>query len=140
MDDPVRLEAVVRGRVQGVGFRYHVVREARRLGLAGWVANERDGSVRTIAEGSSSALDRLEALLRSGPPGSVIQGVSVPVYCVAKTVADCFRFRNRIGVNIAVEALRDAWRDKQASSGELWHYAKVCRVLNVMRPYFDSLA
>jgi len=55
-------------------------------------------------------------------------------------VADCFRFRNRIGVNIAVEALRDAWRNKKATSGELWHYAKVCRVLNVMRPYFDSLA
>ena len=63
----------------------------------------------------------------------------VPVYGVAKTVADCFRFRHRIGVNIAVEALRDAWRDKKAASGELWHYAKVCRVLNVMRPYFDSL-
>ena len=59
---------------------------------------------------------------------------------VAKTVADCFRFRNRIGVNIAVEALRDAWQNKKATSDELWHYAKVCRVLNVMRPYFDSLA
>ena len=68
-----------------------------------------------------------------------IQGVSVPVYCVAKTVADCFRFRNRIGVNVAVEALRDAWRQKKATSEELWHYAKLCRVLNVMRPYFDSL-
>jgi predicted transcriptional regulator of viral defense system len=69
-----------------------------------------------------------------------IQGVSVPVYCVAKTVADCFRFRNRIGVNIAVEALRDAWRSKKTTSEELWHYAGICRVLNVMRPYFDSLA
>jgi acylphosphatase len=76
MDDLVRLEAVVRGRVQGVGFRYHVVREARRLGLAGWVANEHDGSVRTVAEGPMAALDRLEELLRTGPPGSVISGVS----------------------------------------------------------------
>lgn len=69
-----------------------------------------------------------------------IQGVSVPVYCVAKTVADCFRFRNRIGVNIAVEALRDAWRNKKVTADELWNHAKICRVLNVMRPYFDSLA
>ena len=69
-----------------------------------------------------------------------IQGVSVPVYCVAKTVADCFRFRNRIGVNIAVEALRDAWRSKKVTADELWKHAKICRVLNVMRPYFDSLA
>jgi acylphosphatase len=77
MDDHLRLEAVVRGRVQGVGFRYHVVREARRLGLVGWVANEHDGSVRAVAEGTSAALDRLEELLRTGPPGSIISGVSV---------------------------------------------------------------
>jgi acylphosphatase len=77
VDDLVRLEAVVRGRVQGVGFRYHVVREARRLGLAGWVANEHDGSVRTVAEGSSDALDRIEELLRSGPPGSIVEAVSL---------------------------------------------------------------
>ena len=79
-------------------------------------------------------------MMTKGIKRHVIQGVSVPVYCVAKTVADCFRFRNRIGVNIAVEALRDAWRDKKATSGELWHYAKVCRVLNVMRPYFDMVS
>jgi predicted transcriptional regulator of viral defense system len=79
-------------------------------------------------------------MMSEGIERHVIQGVSVPVYGVAKTVADCFRFRNRIGVNIAVEALRDAWQSKKAKSEELWHYAKVCRVLNVMRPYFDSLA
>jgi acylphosphatase len=77
VDDLVRLEAVVRGRVQGVGFRYHVVREARRLGLAGWVANERDGSLRAVAEGPPDALDRLEDLLRTGPPGSIVDGVSL---------------------------------------------------------------
>ena len=79
-------------------------------------------------------------MMTDGVERHVIQGVSVPVYCVAKTVADCFRFRNRIGVNIAVEALRDAWQSKKATSEELWRHAKVCRVLNVMRPYFDSLA
>ena len=77
MDDLIRLEAVVRGRVQGVGFRYHVVREARRLDLAGWVANEHDGSVRAVAEGRTAALDRIEHLLRTGPPGSLVEGVSI---------------------------------------------------------------
>lgn len=77
MPDPLRLEAVVRGRVQGVGFRYHVVREARRLGLAGWVANEHDGSVRAVAEGPPDSLDLIEQLLRNGPPGSVVEGVSL---------------------------------------------------------------
>jgi predicted transcriptional regulator of viral defense system len=79
-------------------------------------------------------------MMTEGIHRQVIQGVSVPVYGVAKTVADCFRFRHRIGINLAVEALRDAWRDKKATAEELWHCAKVCRVLNVMRPYFDSLA
>lgn len=76
MDRLLRLEATVRGRVQGVGFRYHVMREARRLGLAGWVANERDGSVRTVVEGPEPAIDRIEAALREGPPGAVVEAVS----------------------------------------------------------------
>ena len=54
-----------------------------------------------------------------------MESMSVLIYCVAKTVADCFRFRNRISINIAVEALRDAWRNKKTTSEELWHYAKV---------------
>lgn len=73
---PHRLEATIRGRVQGVGFRYHVAQEARRLGLAGWVANEPDGSVRTVVEGSSAALDRLEQVLHVGPPGAWVEAVS----------------------------------------------------------------
>ena len=79
-------------------------------------------------------------MLTSGIEKHMIEGVEVPVYSVAKTVADCFRFRNRIGVNIAVEALRDTWQNKKATADQLWHFAKICRVLNVMRPYFDSIA
>jgi predicted transcriptional regulator of viral defense system len=79
-------------------------------------------------------------MMAAGIEHHIIQGVRVPVYCVAKTVADCFRFRNRIGVNIAVEALRDAWRNRKVTADALWKHAKICRVLNVMRPYFDSLA
>jgi predicted transcriptional regulator of viral defense system len=79
-------------------------------------------------------------MMTEGVERHMIQKVSVPVYGIAKTIADCFRFRNRIGVNIAVEALRDAWLNKKVTSEQLWHHAKVCRVLNIMRPYFDSLA
>ena len=74
-EPPERLEAVVRGRVQGVGFRYFVVRRARTLGLTGWVANEGDGSVRCVAEGSPADLDRLLEVLRQGPPGSRVDRV-----------------------------------------------------------------
>jgi acylphosphatase len=71
-----RLEAVVRGRVQGVGFRMHVRTAARSLGLTGWVANEPGGRVRCVAEGPADALDRLEARLREGPPGAWVEDVT----------------------------------------------------------------
>ena len=65
--------------------------------------------------------------------------VRIPVTSVAKTVADCFKFRNKIGLDIALEALRDAWRQKKVTMDELWESAQLCRVTNVMRPYLESL-
>ncbi len=70
-----RLDAVVRGRVQGVGFRVFVMREAVHLELDGFVANERDGSVRVVAEGVPQDLDALEERLRDGPPASIVERV-----------------------------------------------------------------
>lgn len=72
-----RLEATVRGYVQGVGFRYFVVRRARELGLSGWTANESDGTVRVVAEGAATALDELVRHLRAGPPGARVERVDV---------------------------------------------------------------
>ena len=68
-----------------------------------------------------------------------IDGVEVRVYSAAKTVADCFKFRGLVGLDVAIEALRDCWRKKKATSDELWKAAKVCRMTNVMRPYMEAL-
>ncbi len=68
-----------------------------------------------------------------------IEGVRVQVYSPAKTVADCFKFRNKIGLDVALEGLRDFCRQRQAASDELWAYAKVCRVTEVIRPYLEAL-
>lgn len=68
-----------------------------------------------------------------------VEGVGVRVYNPAKTVADCFKYRNKIGLDVAMEALRDCWRKKLATSDELWRYAEVCRVARVMRPYLELL-
>jgi len=70
-----RIRCVVRGRVQGVGFRWFVLREAERLGLGGVVRNLRDGSVEVLAEGSSDALAELEGILRRGPRSARVDGV-----------------------------------------------------------------
>ena len=80
------------------------------------------------------------AALTDGIEEHVVDGVTVRITCVAKTVADCFKYRNKIGLDVALEALREAWREKRMTSDELWRYAQVCRVANVMRPYLDSLA
>ena len=74
--DPVRLEASARGRVQGVGFRYFVLRRGMELGLTGWVANESDGSVRCVAEGARADLDALLEAMERGPAGAFVEGVS----------------------------------------------------------------
>lgn len=67
-----------------------------------------------------------------------IEGVEVKVYCPAKTVADCFKYRNKIGLDVAIEALRDCLSQKKCSVDEIWKYAKVCRVANVMKPYLEA--
>jgi predicted transcriptional regulator of viral defense system len=68
-----------------------------------------------------------------------IEGVKVRVFNPAKTVADCFKYRNKIGLDVALEALRETWRERRATMEELWHYANVCRVANVIRPYLETL-
>lgn len=68
-----------------------------------------------------------------------VDGVGVRVFCVAKTVADCFKFRNKIGLDVALEALHEAWRQRRVTMDELWRYAQICRVANVMRPYMEAL-
>ncbi|MBV5333495.1 hypothetical protein JZU54_08210, partial [bacterium] len=61
------------------------------------------------------------------------------VYGVAKTVADCFKHRNKIGLDVAIEALKDTLAKRKATADELWRFAKICRVANVMRPYLEAL-
>lgn len=69
-----------------------------------------------------------------------IDGVNVRVTNVARTVVDCFKFRNKIGLDVATEALQEAWRARRVSMDDLWRYATLCRVANVMRPYMESLS
>jgi len=74
---PVQARFVVKGRVQGVGFRAFVAARARESGLSGWVRNLSDGrTVELVAAGDQSGLDRLEAMLRRGPPGSIVESVA----------------------------------------------------------------
>ena len=68
-----------------------------------------------------------------------VDGVGIRVYSVAKTVADCFKFRHKSGLDVALEALSESLRDRRTTMDEIWRYARICRVADVMRPYLESL-
>jgi predicted transcriptional regulator of viral defense system len=78
--------------------------------------------------------------LTEGIEPMLIDGVKVPVFNAAKTVADCFKYRNKIGLDVALEALRDGWSQRKLTMDALWYYASIDRVANVIRPYLESVA
>jgi predicted transcriptional regulator of viral defense system len=79
------------------------------------------------------------SLLHEGVEEHTIDGVPVRITSVARTVADCFKYRNKIGLDVALEALREAWKARRVGMDELWQFAKLDRVANVIRPYLESL-
>ncbi len=76
---------------------------------------------------------------RFGVEEHEVDRITVKIYSPAKTVADCFKFRNRVGLDVSLEALRETWRSRKATMDELWEAAKVCRMATVMRPYLEAV-
>lgn len=79
------------------------------------------------------------AAFREGTEKHRVGGVPVRVYGVAKTVTDCFKYRNKVGLDVALEALREAWRARRFTMEEIGRFARICRVEKVMRPYLEAL-
>lgn len=79
------------------------------------------------------------AAFTEGVERHVIEGQEVQVYTLAKTIADCFKFRNRIGLDVALEALNDAWQQRRLSLADLNDYARIDRVQSVMQPYIEAV-
>jgi len=80
------------------------------------------------------------AALTEGIETRPIEGVAVRIYSAAKTVADCFKYRNKVGIDVAVEALKDYSRMHRGGADELVRFARICRVTRVMQPYLDAIA
>jgi predicted transcriptional regulator of viral defense system len=77
--------------------------------------------------------------LTSGIETHRLEGHAVRIYSIAKTLADCFKYRNKIGLDVALEALREAWRKRRVTVEDINRFARVCRVERVMRPYLEGL-
>jgi len=80
------------------------------------------------------------ACLKEGIERHSIEGVEVRVFNIAKTIADCFKFRNKIGIDVALEALKECLQKRSCSIDDLWHCARICRVSKIMRPYMEALS
>ena len=105
-----------------------------------WMAIDRRAAYPRIAIPRLRIMRFSGRALTEGMDVHTIEGVQVPIYSPAKTVADCFKYRNKIGVDVAIEALREVIRDRRCTMDELWSYAQVCRVANIMRPYMEAMA
>lgn len=105
-----------------------------------WLAIPQGMPTPRISRPALRAIRMSDASLAEGIERRRIDGVEVPVFNAAKTVADCFKFRGKVGLDVALEALRDAWSRRKVTMDELWRYASVDRQANVMRPYLESLA
>lgn len=105
-----------------------------------WLAIERDTWKPRQAFSTEVRYMRFSgAAFAAGIETQVIDHIEVKVYCPAKTVADCFKYRNKIGLDVALEALREGMRNKLFTMDELWGYAKICRVHQVIRPYLEGM-
>lgn len=105
-----------------------------------WLAIPRDMVTPRLDQPKLRVVRMADSSLTEGVETVKVDGVKVQVFTAAKTVADCFKFRNKIGLDVALEALRDGWRLRKFTMDELWRYATVNRVANVMRPYLEGLA
>lgn len=104
-----------------------------------WIALRQGARTPAINSPSLRIVRLSAASLTEGIENHKVEGVPIRVYSVAKTVADCFKFRNKIGLDVAIEALKDSLRQKKATVNEIYRYAKICRVSNVIRPYMEAL-
>jgi len=105
-----------------------------------WIAMPRGSHVPRIDYPPLRMVQTSEQNHASGVEEHRHSGVVLRVTNVAKTVTDCFKHRNTIGLDVALEALKDALHRRKASTEDLWHYAKVGRVANVIRPYLEAIA
>jgi predicted transcriptional regulator of viral defense system len=80
------------------------------------------------------------AAFSHGAETHLIEGMEVSIFTPPKTIADCFKYRNKIGLDVAIEALKEGWRAKRFTMDELWEAAKTCRVQNIIQPYVEMLA
>jgi len=128
--------AGVVGLVSALQFHGLTTQLSRQVWLLippkGWVPRQPPVSLKIVRAGGQA--------LKAGVEHKLIDKVLVPITSPAKTIADCFKYRRRVGLDVAIEALRECLSKKCAPRDEIWRYAAIDRVQNVMRPYLEALS
>jgi predicted transcriptional regulator of viral defense system len=119
-------------------LRFHGV--GTQLPSETWVAIQRGNAVPRIRTPRLHVIRMSGLSFSAGQEMHQLNGVRVKVYSVAKTVADCFKFRAQVGLDVALEALRESIRLKKATRDAIWRHANHCRVANIIRPYLEAIA
>jgi predicted transcriptional regulator of viral defense system len=104
-----------------------------------WIAIDRRAALPRVNRPKMRIVRFSGKALTEGVDEHNVEGLPVRIYTPAKTVADCFKYRNKIGLDVALEALREVIRGRKCTTDELWQYAKVCRVTKTMRPYMEAI-
>jgi predicted transcriptional regulator of viral defense system len=143
IDERQRLALVAKKAPQAVlclltALRFHEIGTQAPREI--WIAINRTAKPPRISHPQLRVFKFSGAALVSGIETHRIAGVEVRVYNAAKTVADCFKYRGKIGGNIAAEALKDALRQRKCTMDDLWRYARICRVSRIMQPYLEAVA
>jgi predicted transcriptional regulator of viral defense system len=118
-------------------LRFHNV--GTQLPAEVWIAVPRGTRVPRLSVPPLRVVNISPPVFDLGIEGHRIEGQTVRVYSLARTVADCFRFRNKVGLDVALEALTEAWRSKRLKLDELNRIAKKLRVQRVMQPYLETV-
>lgn len=104
-----------------------------------WLAVDRQSAVPRIRSIQNRIFRMSGEMFSAGIEEHQVEGGTIRVYSPAKTVADCFKYRNKIGLDVAMEALRDAWRKRLITMDELWRFAQINRVSKVISPYIQMM-
>ncbi len=103
-----------------------------------WIAREKGDWTPEASPTSLEVVHMSDPSFTEGAQTHDVEGITARVFSPAKTVADCFKFRGKVGLSVALEALRDYVRSSAGPIDDLYHYAEICRVQTVMRPYIEA--
>jgi predicted transcriptional regulator of viral defense system len=105
-----------------------------------WFAIANKAHPPKVIEAHLRIIHMSENSLHEGVETHIIEGLPIHIFGIAKTIADCFKFRSKVGLDVAIEALKECREQQRCSIQELWHFAQICRVSSVMLPYLELLA